>query len=186
MVAVAVAAVGNQETDLIPQMDALAPLLGQQELHIAAAVRLHGHTAVLGQADRARKAVVRHGDLHNLTLGGTLHAGMVEQFDVDFVIGHRAMQRTARNEDIALSVITAGKTEPRRQLDQRAGNRVRGVGVLIGGKTGHIGAVAHRQLAGGHHGRDGGAQAGIIHLQVVLQLAQRHGAALNCIQNRFL
>ena len=60
------AAVGNQEADLITQVHALAALLGQQELDIAAAVGLDGQTAILGQADSAGKAVVRHGGLPEL------------------------------------------------------------------------------------------------------------------------
>ena len=181
VVAVAVAAVGNKEADLIPQMYALAPLLGQQELHITAAVRLDRHAAVLRQADRTRKAVVGDSDLHDLTLRGALHAGMVEQLDIDLVVGHRAVQGAAGDEDVALAVIAAGKAEAGCQLDQRAGNGRRGVCVLIGGKARHIGAVAHRQLAGGDHSRYAGAQAGIVHLQVILQLTQRHGAALDCV-----
>ena len=181
VVAVAVATVGNKEADLITQMYALAPLLGQQELHIAAAVRLDRHAAVLGQADRTRKAVVGDSDLHDLTLRGALHAGMVEQLDIDLVIGHGAVQCAPRDEDVALAVIAAGKAEAGCQLDQRAGNGRRGVCVLIGGKARHIGAVAHRQLAGGDHSRYAGAQAGIVHLQVILQLTQRHGAALDCV-----
>ena len=179
VVAVAVAAVGDEEADLVAQVHALAPLLGQQELHVAAAVRLHGHAAILGQADRARKAVVRDRDLDDLSLGGTLHARVVEQLDVDLIVGHCAVQRTARDEDVALAVVAAGKAEARGQLDERAGNRVGGCSILIGRKAGHIGAVAHRQLAGGDHSGNGGAQAGVVHLQVVLQFAQRHGTALD-------
>ena len=104
---------------------------------------------------------------------------MVEQLDVDLVLGHRAVQRAARDEDIAFAVVAAGKAEAGRQLDQRAGDGLGGIGIHIGGKTRDIGAVAHRQLAGGDHGGHAGAQAGIIHLQIVLQLAQRHGAALD-------
>ena len=179
VVAVAVAAVGDEEADLVAQMHALAPLLGQQELHVAAAVRLHGHAAILGQADRARKAVVRDRDLDDLALGGALHARVVEQLDVDLIVGHCAVQRAARDEDVALAVVAAGKAEARGQLDERAGNRVGGCSILIGRKAGHIGAVAHRQLAGGDHSGNGGAQAGVVHLQVVLQFAQRHGTALD-------
>ena len=179
VVAVAVAAVGNEETDLVAQVDALAPLFRQQELHIAAAVRLNGQAAILRQADRTSKAVVGHGDFDDLTLRGTLHAGMVEQLDVDLVLGHRAVQCAARDENIALAVVAAGKAEAGRQLDQCAGDGLGGIGILIGGKARDIGAVAHRQLAGGDHGGHAGAQAGIIHLQIVLQLAQCHGAALD-------
>ena len=53
-------------------------------------------------------------------------------------------------------------------------------------KVGHVGAVFHGQFTGGDHGGDRGAQAGIIHLQVVLQLAQRHGAALDGGKDIFL
>ena len=179
VVAVAVTAVGDEEADLVAQVHALAPLLGQQELHVAAAVRLHGHAAILGQTDRARKAVVRDRDLDDLALGGTLHARVVEQLDVDLIVGHCAVQRAARDEDVALAVVAAGKAEARGQLDERAGNRVGGCSILIGRKAGHIGAVAHRQLAGGDHSGNGGAQAGVVHLQVVLQFAQRHGTALD-------
>ena len=181
VVAVAVAAVGDEEADLVAQVHALAPLLGQQELHVAAAVRLHGHAAILGQADRARKAVVRDRDLDDLALGGALHARVVEQLDVDLIVGHCAVQRAARDEDVALAVVAAGKAEARGQLDERAGNRVGGCSILIGRKAGHIGAVAHRQLSGGDHSGNGGAQAGVVHLQVVLQFAQRHGTALDCV-----
>ena len=177
----AVAAVGDEEADLIAQMYALAPLLSQQELHITAAVRLDRHAAVLRQADRTREAVVGDSDLHDLTLRGALHTGMVEQLDIDLVVGHRAVQGAPRDKDVALAVIAAGKAEAGCQLDQCAGNGRRGVCVLIGGKARHIGAVAHRQLAGGDHSRYAGAQAGIVHLQVILQLTQRHGAALDCV-----
>ena len=104
---------------------------------------------------------------------------MVEQLDVDLIVGHCAVQRAARDEDVALAVVAAGKAEARGQLDERAGNRVGGCSILIGRKAGHIGAVAHRQLAGGDHSGNGGAQAGVVHLQVVLQFAQRHGTALD-------
>ena len=181
VVAVAVAAVGDEEADLIAQMYALAPLLSQQELHITAAVRLDRHAAVLRQADRTREAVVGDSDLHDLTLRGALHTGMVEQLDIDLVVGHRAVQGAPRDKDVALAVIAAGKAEAGCQLDQCAGNGRRGVCVLIGGKARHIGAVAHRQVAGGDHSRYAGAQAGIVHLQVILQLTQRHGAALDCV-----
>ena len=186
MVAVTLAAVGDEDTDLVADMHPFAPLLGQQELHVPAAVRLHRQTAVVRQADRTGKAVVGHLDLHDLALGGALHAGMVEQPDIDLVLGHGTVQRPARDKDITLAVVAAGKAEAGRQLDQRAGNRV-GVGlVLIGGKARHIGAVAHRQMPRGHHGRYGGAQAGIVHLQIVLQFTQRHGTALDGRQNTFL
>ena len=168
------AAVGNQEADLITQVHALAALLGQQELDIAAAVGLDGQTAILGQADCAGKAVVRHGDFQHFALRGTFHAGMVEQLDENLIVGHGTVQGAAGDENVALAVITAGKAE--------AG----GGGVLVGGKTGHVGAVFHGQFTGGDHGGDRGAQAGIIHLQVVLQLAQRHWAALDGGKDIFL
>ena len=182
----AVAAVGDEETDLVAEVDALAPLLRQQELHVTAAVRLDGHAAILGQADRTRKAVVRHSDLDDLALGRALHARMVEQLDVDLIVGHRAVQRAAGDEDVALAVVAAGKAEARGQLDEGAGDARGGVGVLVGGEARHVSAVLHRQLAGGDHGGNAGAQAGIVHLQIVLQLAQRHGAALDGGQNGFL
>ena len=181
------AAVGNQEADLITQVHALAALLGQQELDIAATVGLDGQTAILGQADSAGKAVVRHGDFQNFTLRGTFHAGMVKQFDENLIVGHGTVQGAAGNENVALAVITAGKAEAGGQLDQRARNAAAGSGgVLVGGKTGHVGAVFHGQFTGGDHGGDRGAQAGIIHLQVVLQLAQRHGTALDGGKDVFL
>ena len=46
-------------------------------------------------------------------------------------------------------------------------------------KTGHRRCRFHGQFTGSDHGGDRGAQAGIIHPQVVLQFAQRHGAALD-------
>ena len=90
------AAVGNQEADLITQVHALAALLGQQELDIAAAVGLDGQTAILGQADCAGKAVVRHGDFQHFALRGTFYAGMVEQLDENLIVGHGTVQGRGR------------------------------------------------------------------------------------------
>ena len=47
VVAVALAAVGDQKADLVAQMHALTPLLGEQELDVAAAVRLNAQTSVV-------------------------------------------------------------------------------------------------------------------------------------------
>ena len=162
---VALAAVGDQNADLVAEVDTLAALLGQQKLDITAAVGLDGQTAIFGQADRTGKTVIGYGDFQHFALGRAFHAGMVEQLDENFIVGHGTMQRAARDKDVALAVITAGKAEAGCQLDQRAGNAAAGGGgILVSGKARHIGAVFHGQLAGGDHGGNRGAQAGVIHL----------------------
>ena len=186
VLAVALAPVGDLDAHLVAQMHALAALFGQQELHVPAAVGLHGQPSVVRQADRAGEMVVGGGDLHHFPFRGALHPRAVKQFDQDLVLRHGAVQRPARDEDIALAVVPAGEAEAGGQLDQRAGQRGRVGRVFIGGKARRISAVAHRQVAGGHHGGNGGAQAGIVHLQVVLQFAQRHGTMPDRIEDAFL
>ena len=162
-------------------MHALAPLLGEQELDVAAAVRLNAEASVIRQADGTGKAVVGYGDFQHLTLGGAFHAGAVKQLDQNLVLRHSTVQRAPGDENIAGAVVAAGKAEAGCQLDQRAGNGVGRGFVAEGGKAGGVLPVFDGQFAGGDHGGHGGAQAGIVHLQVILQLAQRHGAALDRI-----
>ena len=182
----ALAAVGQDSTDLIPQLCAVDAFFIQHNAHITAAVRLHGKAAVLSQHNGTGKGVVRGGHLHHFTLGAALHTGVVEQFDDDFILRHSAMQGAAGNKDIAGAVIAGRKTEASRQLDQCAGNASGGIGIFHHGKARNIGTVAGGQHTGSYHAGYGVAQAGIIHLQSILQFTQGLGAVLARRKNIFL
>ena len=182
----AAAAQGQLGAGLVAGAHALVLAFLDQQLDAAAAVRLQGQAAVLGADDGAGDGVVGLGDLGHLALGAALHAGVVKQADVDLVLGHGAVQRAAGDKDVALAVVTAGKAEAGRQLDQRAGDGGGHVLVLDGGKAGGVFAPFHRQHPLGHHGRDGVAQPVAVHLQFVLQLPLAAGPAGNGFQDIFL
>ena len=186
MVHMALAAVGQDSTDLIPQLCAVDAFFIQHNAHITAAVRLHGKAAVLSQHNGTGKGVVWGGHLHHFTLGAALHTGVVEQFDDDFILRHSTMQGAAGNKDIAGAVIAGRKAEAGRQLDQCAGNASGGIGIFHHGKARNIGTVAGGQHTGSYHAGYGVAQAGIIHLQSILQFTQGLGAVLARRKNIFL
>ena len=182
----AAAAQGQFRAGLVAGAHALVLAFLNQQLDAVAAVRLQGQAAVLGADDGAGDGIVGLGDLGHLALGAALHAGVVKQADVDLVLGHGAVQRAAGDKDVALAVVTAGKSETGRQLDQRAGDGGGHVLVLDGGKAGGVFALFHRQRAVGHHSRNGIAQTVSVHLQFVLQLPQAAGPAGNGFQDIFL
>ena len=105
VVGMARAAVGQQRADLIPDLRAVGAVFLQNDMHAAAAVRLHRQAAVLGRGQRTGKAVVRGDDLGHFAFGAALHARAVKQLDEDLVLRHCAMQRAPRDKDIAGAVV---------------------------------------------------------------------------------
>ena len=91
-----------------------------------------------------------------------------------------------QNTDLQTAILKVQEAEAGRQLDQCAGNASGGIGIFHHGKTRNIGTVAGGQHTGSYHAGYGVAQAGIIHLQSILQFTQGLGAVLARRKNIFL
>ena len=182
----AVAAQCQEGACLVAGADPHVLALFDKQLHAVAAVRLQCQAAVIGADNGTGQGVVGLGHLNDLALGAAFHTGMIEQADVDLVLGHGAVQRPSRNEDIPFPVVAAGKAEPGRQLDQRAANGRRCIFVFNGGQTGRILAPDHGQGTFRHHARDGVAQTVAVHLQLILQFPQVEGPLPDGLENVFL
>ena len=182
----AVSAGGQQGADFIANLCAFDTVFLQDNMDIAAAVRLNRKAAILGNGDRTRKAVVRGGDFNHLAFGAAFHTGAVEQFDEDFILRHCAVQRAAGDKDIAGAIVPCCEAKPGRKFDQCAGDGCGGGLVFHCGQARGIPPVLRSQQAKGHHPRYSTAQPAVIHLQVVLQFAQRVRAPLDGGQNVLL
>ena len=186
MLRMTVAAQRQIGAGLITRANSQILAIFDQQLYAVAAVRLQGKPAIIRADNGAGQGIVGLGDLDHLALGAALHTGMIEQPDVDLVLGHCTVQGTPRDEDIPLAVIPAGKAEPGRQLDQCTRNGGGGIFVFDGGKTRCIFALHHGQCSVRHHCRDGIAQAVAVHLQFILQLPHIAGTLADRLENIFL